>query len=130
MSECFAKPNSIGANAKVELVLSNYTTKTDLKMQQVLIHHLLLKKTDSDNLKSDVDKLDTDKLKYVLSGLSSLKSKVDKSISVPVDLSKLSDAVKNDLVKKDAYNAKIKKMLKIKYLILLTYLLKLLVMLK
>ena len=47
------------------------------------------------------------------SGLSSLKSKVDKLdvdklISVPVYLSKLSDVVKNDVVKKGVHNAKIK----------------------
>ena len=44
-SQYFPKPNSLGANVKVELDLSNYATKTDLKMQQELIHHLLLKKT-------------------------------------------------------------------------------------
>ena len=44
---------------------------------------------------------------------------VDKSVPVPVDLSKLTDVVKH-VVKKDVYNAKIKKILKIKYLILLT----------
>ena len=54
-----------------------------------------------------------DKLKNVPSGLSSLKSKVDKLdvdklIPAPVDLSKLSDLVKNDVVKKDVYNAKVK----------------------
>ena len=42
-----------------------------------------------------------------------MKTKVDqlafdKSVPVPVDLSKLSDVVKNDVVKKDVYNAKIK----------------------
>ena len=47
-------------------------------MQQELIHHLLLKKTDLANLKSDVDKLDIDKLKDVSTNLSSLESKVDK----------------------------------------------------
>ena len=36
------------------------------------------------------------------------KLDVDKLVPVPVDLSKLSDAVKNDVVKKDVYNAKIK----------------------
>ena len=46
-------------------------------------------------------------------GLSSLKTKVDildvdKLVPIPVDLSKLSDAVKNNVVKKDVYNAKIK----------------------
>ena len=82
-------------------------------MRQVLIHQILLKKTDLANLKSDVNKLDIDKLKNVSTGLSNLKSKVDKldvdkQVPVPVDLSKLSDIVKNDVVKKDVYNAKIK----------------------
>ena len=62
-------------------------------------------KVDSANLKSDVEKLDTDKLKNVSSNLSDLKSKMDKLdddklVPVPVDLSKLSDVVKNDFVKK------------------------------
>ena len=47
--------------------------------------------TNLGNLKSKVDKLDVDKL-----------------VSVPVDLSKLSDTVKNDVIKKDRYNAQIK----------------------
>ena len=46
-------------------------------MQQVLIYQILLKKTDLANLKSDVDKLDIDKLKNVPTNLSNLKSKVD-----------------------------------------------------
>ena len=33
---------------------------------------------------------------------------VDKLVSVPINLRKLSDVVKNDVVKKDEYNAKIK----------------------
>ena len=77
MSEYFAKPNSIGANVKVELDLSNYTTKTDLQNATGVDTSFFAKKADSVNLKSDVDKLDTDKLKNVPSGLSSLKSKVD-----------------------------------------------------
>ena len=72
-------------------------------------------------MKSNIDKLDIDKLKNVPT-LSNLKYKVDildvdKLVSVPVDLSKLSDVVKSDVVKKDVYNAKIKN---IEYLILLT----------
>ena len=97
---------------KVELDLSNYETKADLKIQLVLIHRILLKKTDVANLNSDVDKLDIDKLKNVPSNLSNLKSKldkldVDKLVPIPVNLSKLSDVVKNDAVKKDVYSAKI-----------------------
>ena len=65
------------------------------------------------NLKSDVDKIDTDKLKNVPTNSIDLKSNADKLdlhilVPVPVDLSKLSDGVKNDVVKKDAYNSKIK----------------------
>ena len=52
-------------------------------------------------------------MKNVPSNLSNLKSKtdkldVDKLVPVHVDLSKLSDIVKNDVVKKEVYNAKIK----------------------
>ena len=44
MSVYFSKPKSLGSNVKVELYLFYYTTKADLKMQQEVIHHLLLKK--------------------------------------------------------------------------------------
>ena len=65
------------------------------------------------NLKSDVDKLNIDKLKNVATNLSKLKGRVDKLdvdklVPALVDLNKVSDAVKNDAVKKDVYNAKIK----------------------
>ena len=43
MNEYFPKPNPLGTNVKVELGLSDYTTKIDLKMQHEWIHHLLLK---------------------------------------------------------------------------------------
>ena len=54
-----------------------------------------------------------DILKNVATNLSNLKDKVekldfDKLVPVPVDLSKLSDVVKNDVVKKHVYNAQIK----------------------
>ena len=82
-------------------------------MQQVLKHQNLLKKVDVANLKSDVNKFDTDKFKNVPNNLSNLESKVnkldvDKLVPAHVDLSKLSDVVKNDVLKKDACNAKIK----------------------
>ena len=84
----------------------------------------LAKKIDLANLESNVDKLDIDKLKIVLTNSNNLKIKVDKLgvdqlVPVPVDLSKLSDIVKNSVVKKDAYMLKQKK-LKMKYLTLLT----------
>ena len=77
MSEYFQKQKSLRANVKVESDLSNYATKADLKMQQVLIHQILpqkkqqqQQKNDLANLKSDVDKLDIDKLKDVPINLS------------------------------------------------------------
>ena len=119
MGEYFLKPSFLKAKVKVELDLSNYATKTDLKMQQELIHHLLLKQTDLASLKSNVGKLDIDQLKNIPSNLSSLKSKVDKldigKLKVILDLSNLSNAVKSDAVKKDVYMR-----LNVKYLLLLT----------
>ena len=50
---------------KVELGLSNYSTKTDLKKATGVNASTFAKKTDLSNLKSDVDKLDIDKLKNV-----------------------------------------------------------------
>ena len=96
--------------------MSNYVTKKDLKNAIGVDTSSFPKKTDLANLKFDVDKLGIGKLKNIPSGLSNLKSKldkldVDKIVPVPVDV------VKNVVVKKDLYNAKI---LKIKYLILLT----------
>ena len=98
MSEYFLKPKTFGEKVKVELDLSNYAAKADLEMQQVLIHQNLLKKVNLASLKSEVDKLDIDKLEKVPTGLNSLKSKVDKLdvdklVPAPVDLSKLSDVV-------------------------------------
>ena len=106
MSEYFLKPN-----LKLELDLSNYATKADLK-NVTGVDTSDFKKNDLAYLKSDVLKLDIDKLKNVPTNLSNLKSKidkldVDKLVPVPVDLNKLRDIVKHD-VKKDLYNAKIK----------------------
>ena len=84
MSQYFPKFfRSFGGNINVKVDLSNYATKNDFKN---VTHHdtssFVLKKNLAD-LKTEVDKLDIDKLAPVL-----------------VDLSKLSDAVKKDVVKK------------------------------
>ena len=113
MSEYFPKPNSLGTNLKVELDLPNFATKADLKNATGIdTLDFCDKKIIQLILKSDVDKLDNDKLENVPNNLSNLKSKVDKLdidklVPVRIDLSKQSGVVKND-VKKDAYNAKIK----------------------
>ena len=44
LSEYFPKLNTLGANAKAELALSNYAIKTNLKNATGMIRHLLLKK--------------------------------------------------------------------------------------
>ena len=101
MSEYFSKPKSLGSNVKVELYLYNYATKADLKNAAGVDTSDFAKKVALSNLKSDVDKLDIDKLKKnVPSGLSSLKSKADKLDirkleTAPVNLSKLSNVVKS-----------------------------------
>ena len=84
---------------EIELDLSNYTTKSDLKIPTGVDTSQFAKKDNLTNLNSELDKLDIDKLSE-LDG--------DKLKLVPVDLSKLGDVVKNDVVKKDVYNAKIK----------------------
>ena len=61
----------------------NYATKTDLKNTLGNDISKLALKSNLANLKSEVDKIDKDKLK-----------------AVPVDLSKLSNVVNNGVVKK------------------------------
>ena len=94
VSEYFPEQKSLEGRVNVELDLSNYATKTDLKNA-----------TGVDTSSFAKNKLYIDKLKNVPSDLSSLKSKadkldVDKLVPVPVDLSKPTDAVKNNVVKK------------------------------
>ena len=119
MSDNFPEPKSSGRRVKVELDLSNYTTKSDLKNAAGVDTSKFAKKIHLANLESNVSKLDIDKLKNVPTKLSNLKSTVDKLdvdklVSVPVDSSKLSDVVKNDVVKKDVCTAKIKNIYDIK----------------
>ena len=88
MSQYFPKPfRSFGGNINVKVDLSNYATKADIKNITHVDTLSSALKTNLANLKTEVDKLDIDKL-----------------VAVPVDLSKLSAVVKNDVVKKDAYD--------------------------
>ena len=70
-------------NIKVELDLSNYATKNDLKKITHVDVSSFASKTNLAALKSEVDKIDVDKLK-----------------TTPVDLAKLTNAIENYLVKK------------------------------
>ena len=62
----------------VELDLSNYATKTDLKKATRIDTSSFTKKVDLSSYRSDVVKLDTYKLKNLPTYLGNLKSKVDK----------------------------------------------------
>ena len=89
----------------MELDMSNYATKTDLKNATRVDTSSLAKKKKLASLKFNVDKSDIDKLKNVPSNLSNLKIKVDKLdvdklVPASIDLSKLSDVVKMMLLKK------------------------------
>ena len=77
-------------NVKVELDLTNCATKTDLKNITHLDVSSFASKTNLAASKTEVDKIDVDKLKRT-----------------PTDLAKLSNVVKNDVVKKTDYNAKV-----------------------
>ena len=91
MSQYFPKPyEPFGGDIKVKVDLPNYATKAEVKDITHVDTSSFALKTNLANLKTEVDKLDIDKL-----------------VPVPVDLSKLSDVVKNDVIKKTAYNAKI-----------------------
>ena len=88
MSQYFPKPyEPFGRDINVKVDLSNYATKADIKNITHADTSGFALKTNLANLNTEVDKLDIDKLK-----------------PVPTDLSKLSNAVKNDVVKKTYYN--------------------------
>ena len=72
--------------------MSNYARKADLKNPTGVDTPDFAEKTDLGNLRSDVNKLDNNKLKNLANGLRNSKSKVgvDKLVPFHVDLSKLS----------------------------------------
>ena len=78
---------NLGENINVKVDLSNCATKTDLKNVTHVDTSSFALKRNLANLKTEVDKLDNDKL-----------------APVPVDLSKLSNVVKNDVVGKTVYD--------------------------
>ena len=77
-------------NIIVELDLTNYATKMDLKNITHVDVSSFASKTNLAALKTEVDKIDVDKLK-----------------TTPIDWDRLSNLVKNDVVKKTDYNTKV-----------------------
>ena len=88
MSAYYPQYRSCSNNIKVELDLANYATKTDLKNITHVDVSSFASKTNLAALKTKVYKLDVDKLK-----------------TVPDDLAKLSNVVKNEVVKKTDFSA-------------------------
>ena len=88
MSQCFPKPyEPFGGDRNVKVDLSKYARKADIKnISNVGTSRFVLKRNLA-TLKTEFDQLDIDKL-----------------VPVPVDLSKQSDVVKNNVVKKNGYN--------------------------
>ena len=91
MSQYFPPYKSSSNNIKVELNLTNYATKDDVKNITHVDVTSYETKTNLAALKTEVDKIDVDKLKAV----------------APTDLAKLSNVVNNDVVKKTDYNTKV-----------------------
>ena len=93
MSQYFPKPYELfSGNINVKVHLFNYATKDDIKNITHVDTSSFALKTNLANLKTEVDKLDIDKL-----------------VPVPVNLSKLSNVVKSDVIKKAEYNRLINK---------------------
>ena len=91
MSQYFPPYNNSSENIKVELDLSNYATKNDINDITHVDVSGFASKTNLPALKTEVDKIDNDKLKTVPAA----------------DLAKLSNVAKNDVVKKTDYNTKV-----------------------
>ena len=87
MSEYFPNPSNHEENIKVKINLINYATKEDIKNITHVNTSNFAIKTNLSSLKTEVDKLDIDKL-----------------VPIPNDLSKLSNVVKNEVVEKTEYN--------------------------
>ena len=90
MSSQYFPPYGSTNNIKAELDLAYYATKDDVKNITHVDVSSYATKTNLAASKSEVDKIDVDKLK-----------------TVPIDLSKLSNVVKNDVVKKTDYNTNV-----------------------
>ena len=88
MSQYFPKPyEPFGGDINVKVDLSNYATKTDIKNISHVDTSSFALKANLASLKTEVDKLDIDKL-----------------VPVPTYLSELTNVVKNDVVKETVYD--------------------------
>ena len=88
MSQYFPEPyEPFNGDVNVKVDLSNYATKADLQNMSYIDVSSYALKSNLASLKTEVDKLDINRL-----------------TSISIDLAKLSNAVKNDVVKKTEYD--------------------------
>ena len=93
MSQYFPKPyEPFGWDINVKFDLSNCATKVDIKTISHVDTSSFAVNTNLASSKTEVDKLDINKL-----------------VPAPIDLGKLSDVVKNDVVKKDVHDKLVSK---------------------
>ena len=90
MNQHYPPYKSSSNNIKVELDLAKYATKTDLNNITHVDVSSFASKTNLAALKTEVDKIDADKLE-----------------TTPTDLAKLANAIEIDVVKKTDYNTKV-----------------------
>ena len=90
MTQYYPPYRSSSNNIKVELDLANYATEDDVENITHVDVSSFASKTNLAALKTEVDKIDADKLK-----------------TTPTDLAKLTNAIEHDVLKKTDYNAKV-----------------------
>ena len=90
MTQYYPPYRNSSNNFKLKIDLVNYATKTDLKNITHVDVSSFASKANLAALKTEVDKIDIDKLK-----------------TTPADLAKLTNAIENDVVKKIDYNTKL-----------------------
>ena len=90
MSTCYPPYKNSSKNIKAKLDLANYATKDDIKNVTHVDVSSFVSKANLAALKTEVDKIDADKLK-----------------TTPTDLAKLTNAAEHDVVKKTDYNTKV-----------------------
>ena len=102
----FPEPLTIKNNIEVELDLSHYATKSNLKIAPGADTSQFAKKDDLANLKSDIDNLDIDKLETVSIDLSKLSDVVQKTVydELVKNVNAIKTVFTNDLVKKNWWN--------------------------
>ena len=111
LNDVFVIPSN--SKIKVEIDLSNYATKSDFKNATGVDPSKIAKKLYLTSLKSETDGLDIDKLEKVPIDFNIFKSKADKldvdnQVLVPTNLSKLTNVVINEVVKKTVQDELVK----------------------